>query len=93
MAAVITLMVPARTTVIDIVTAIIMMTGTTGGAALGMTERSSAKTDTADKNCTTQLDQAVGAHGTTRCKMGSANRIADIEIYFTSRGRRLRQPL
>ena len=82
MAAVITLMVPAHTMVIVIVTVTMMTTGTTYGAAMDMAERLSAMTDTAEKNCITELDQAVGAHGITRSKVGSANRIADTEIYL-----------
>ena len=42
---------------------------------------SSDRADTAGKNCITQSDAAVGAHGITRSKMGSANRIVAIEIY------------
>ncbi len=48
-------------------------------------EPSSDMTYTADKNCITPLDGAVGAHGITRSKMGSANRIVASEIHLESR--------
>ena len=63
-------MVPAHITVV----AITMMAGTIG-EAMHIAEPSSDTTDSADQNGTAQLDEAVGAHGTTQAKTDSANRI------------------
>jgi hypothetical protein len=71
--------------VIGIVSVITTMaTDTTNGEAM-VAKPSSDKTDTAGKNCITRSDEAVDAHGTTRSKMGSANRIADTEIFGPER--------
>jgi hypothetical protein len=76
-AALTTVVVPARTTMV-----IGIANGTTMMADIIAEEPSSDRTDTAGKSCITQLGRAVGAHGITRSKMGSANRIVATETHL-----------